>query len=132
MKSRYASKRLSDLARGFAAARAVATLTGVLAIAGALAPTRAEAYATYIRHEYVTCVACHQSPRGGGMLTPYGRGIGASQAFFAREYEPVDLSKSRFQRLVSAGGRVDHGALVRLLGVAQPGGERDLFLMQAD
>lgn len=28
-----------------------------------------------IRHGYVNCVACHVSPSGGGLLTPYGRSI---------------------------------------------------------
>ncbi len=28
-----------------------------------------------VRHGYVNCVACHMSPDGGGVLTPYGRSL---------------------------------------------------------
>ena len=30
-----------------------------------------------VRHGYFTCVACHVSPSGGGVLTPYGRSLSA-------------------------------------------------------
>lgn len=30
-------------------------------------------YPEMIRHNYTSCTACHVSPNGGGMLTPYGR-----------------------------------------------------------
>jgi hypothetical protein len=35
--------------------------------------TSAFAYPELIRHGYVNCTACHVSPAGGGVLTPYGR-----------------------------------------------------------
>ena len=34
---------------------------------------KAFAYPEMIRHHYVNCLACHESPSGGGLLTPYGR-----------------------------------------------------------
>ena len=37
----------------------------------------ASAFPEMIRHGYVNCTACHQSPAGGGILTPYGRGLSA-------------------------------------------------------
>lgn len=33
------------------------------------------AYPENIRHGYVNCTTCHVSPNGGGILTPYGRGL---------------------------------------------------------
>lgn len=36
---------------------------------------QAWAFPEMIRHHYVNCTACHFSPAGGGLLTPYGRTI---------------------------------------------------------
>lgn len=33
------------------------------------------AFPEMIRHNYPNCIACHESPSGGGLLTPYGRTI---------------------------------------------------------
>ncbi len=38
---------------------------------------QAHAFPELARHGYVNCTACHVSPSGGGVLTPYGRGISA-------------------------------------------------------
>ncbi|WP_413569056.1 hypothetical protein ACLWBD_16800 [Bdellovibrio sp. HCB117] len=46
----------------------------ILLIAISLA-TKAYAFPEMIRHHYVNCTACHFSPSGGGLLTPYGRTI---------------------------------------------------------
>lgn len=35
------------------------------------------AFPEMIKHGYVNCVACHVSPSGGGVLTPYGRNLSA-------------------------------------------------------
>lgn len=34
---------------------------------------KADAFPEMIRHGYSQCMACHHSPSGGGILTPYGR-----------------------------------------------------------
>jgi hypothetical protein len=39
--------------------------------------TKAFAYPEMIRQHYVNCLACHESPSGGGLLNAYGRGISA-------------------------------------------------------
>ncbi len=44
----------------------------------ALAGT-ASATPNMIRLGYLTCASCHLSPPGGGLLTPYGKGIDAAQ-----------------------------------------------------
>lgn len=36
------------------------------------------AYPEMVRHHYPNCIACHESPSGGGLLTPYGRTISHS------------------------------------------------------
>ncbi len=35
----------------------------------------AEAFPELTRHGYASCIACHASPNGGGVLTPYGRNL---------------------------------------------------------
>ena len=35
------------------------------------------AFPENVRHGYFTCIACHVSPSGGGVLTPYGRSLSA-------------------------------------------------------
>ena len=44
-----------------------------------LLPPAAAAYPNMIRLGYSTCAACHVSPQGAGVLTPYGRGIDFAQ-----------------------------------------------------
>jgi hypothetical protein len=39
---------------------------------------KAHGYAEMVRHNYPNCIACHESPSGGGLLTPYGRTISHS------------------------------------------------------
>lgn len=43
-------------------------------LAMTLAP-EAPGYPEMIRHGYASCTACHLSPNGGGVLTPYGRSL---------------------------------------------------------
>lgn len=44
----------------------------IAAIAAAL-PSTASAEPTFLAKQYTRCSACHYSPTGGGLLTPYGR-----------------------------------------------------------
>lgn len=37
----------------------------------------ARAFPENVRHGYFSCTACHTSPSGGGVLTPYGRSLSA-------------------------------------------------------
>lgn len=46
-----------------------------LCLASSALTTKAFAYPEMIRHNYANCLACHESPSGGGLLTPYGRSI---------------------------------------------------------
>jgi hypothetical protein len=39
------------------------------------ASTGAWAYPEMVRHGYTNCIACHISPAGGGILTPYGKSL---------------------------------------------------------
>ncbi len=51
-----------------------------------LAPRAAQAYPDNVRYGYANCAACHMSPTGGGLLTPYGRG--ASEEFLSTWTRP--------------------------------------------
>lgn len=46
------------------------------------------AFPEMIRHGYVSCTACHVSPSGGGVLTPYGRELSRElMSTWGREHE---------------------------------------------
>ena len=46
-----------------------------LFISTGFATSNAEAFPELTRHGYASCIACHVSPNGGGVLTPYGRNL---------------------------------------------------------
>jgi hypothetical protein len=45
---------------------------------------------TMIRLGYNNCAACHVTPQGGGLLTPYGKGIDTAQSLQRREITAPD------------------------------------------
>lgn len=57
----------------------------------------AHAYPNYIRLGYSSCIGCHYNPAGGGMLTPYGKGISSTQSFNSSE-----LNEDEEEKLSSA------------------------------
>jgi hypothetical protein len=65
-------------------------LAHVVVILAAVDAASAFALPTMIRLSYNTCVTCHVSPQGGGLLTEYGRGIDEAQSLRGGEYRPVD------------------------------------------
>jgi hypothetical protein len=56
----------------------------------ALPAPAAFALPTMIRLGYNSCAACHLSPQGGGLLTPYGKGIDTAQSLRPRELTTPD------------------------------------------
>jgi hypothetical protein len=48
---------------------------GVLVGAGCLSATPAGAEPIFLSKQYTRCTACHVSPTGGGLLSPYGRSL---------------------------------------------------------
>ncbi len=78
----------------------------------------AHAYPEFIKNGYANCVTCHNSPRGGGMLNAYGKGIGASESFLAREL-PEEKKPT-----------LEHGFLGR--GMFLVNNEVSVFPMQLD
>ena len=67
-------------------------MTLVCSLAGA---RQASALPTMIRLGYNTCSACHLSPQGGGLLTPYGKGIDAAQSLRHGELRAEDERQRR-------------------------------------
>jgi hypothetical protein len=84
----------------------------------AVATSPAVASPTMIRLGYTNCAACHVSPQGGGLLTPYGHGVDVAQSLRSREYQPPDAEPARFLydvRFVAVGLKTDD-----LSGQTQP------------
>ena len=66
-------------------------------------------YESMIRKGYSSCIACHQSPSGGGILTDYGKIITAGVSFFnGQEYKEGNLKKK-----IRLNGKVDHAMYLR-------------------
>jgi len=57
-------------------------------LAAVLRASAASALPTMIRLGYTNCAVCHLSPQGGGLLTPYGKGIDTAQSLFSEEARP--------------------------------------------
>src|ERR1043165_2592981 len=62
----------------------------VLLVSLLLHPSFAVALPTMIRLGYNSCAACHVTPQGGGLLTPYGKGIDTAQSLQRREITAPD------------------------------------------
>lgn len=82
------------------------------------------AYPTYIRLGYHSCVGCHYNPFGGGMLTPYGKGISATQSLKSSELSEEEEEKLSTQKYLQA-------FQGRLLDYKTPSKNR-IFPMQAE
>jgi hypothetical protein len=50
----------------------------IFLILSLIVATKVHAFPEMIRHNYPNCIACHESPTGGGLLSPYGRTISHS------------------------------------------------------
>lgn len=66
----------------------------VLALCIFVLPTSVFAYVENVTHGYVNCMACHHSPSGGGVLTPYGRSL--SKELMSTWGGPKNFEKSAF------------------------------------
>ena len=117
--------------------------TAVLLVTIGLAST-AEAEPTFLAKQYTRCTACHYSPTGGGLLTPYGRllshrelstsGGTASPAPDATD-DVHGEQAFLFGALGNVLGPVHLGLELRPahLGIGFPGGHQDIdLLMNAD
>jgi hypothetical protein len=62
----------------------------------------AYAYPTYIRLGYGSCIGCHYNPAGGGMLTPYGKGISSTQSLHSTELSEEEEEKLSHAKYLQA------------------------------
>lgn len=77
---------------------------GVLALFLALTTVRAYAFPDLVRHGYSQCTACHVSPSGGGILTPYGRQLSAEVlSTWSRPEETSPFYSSEVAKLAEKG-----------------------------
>jgi hypothetical protein len=113
-------------------------VTAVLAVSFA-SPARAEPM--FLAKQYTRCTACHYSPTGGGLLTPYGRllshrelsttgGTAAAPAAGAED-DPHGEQAFLYGALGDALGPVHLGLEIRPshLHVGFPGGDQDMNLL---
>jgi hypothetical protein len=106
----------------------------------AFAPT-AWAEPTFLAKQYTRCTACHYSPTGGGLLTPYGRllshralsttGRTASSPGAGADDDPHGEQAFLYGALGEALGPVHLGLEMRPshLRIGFPGGHQDLNLL---
>jgi hypothetical protein len=112
-----------------------------LALAGVTAAASASAEPMFLAKQYTRCTACHYSPSGGGLLTPYGRllshreqsttgGNGAAPAA-GDEDDPHGEQAFLYGALGNALGPVHLGLELRPshLRVDFPGGHQDQNLL---
>ncbi len=91
----------------------------------------AHAYPNYIRLNYNSCIACHQSIEGGGPLTSYGKGIA-----FAESYSRGDYNPEKKTTPFNFNGKMEHSIESRLMVLDRlydySGSKQRIFPMQLD
>src|SRR5689334_676043 len=112
-----------------------------LALALALVASTASAEPMFLAKQYTRCTACHYSPTGGGLLTPYGRllshrelsttGATATAPAADAEDDPHGEQAFLFGALGDALGPLHLGLEMRPshLRVGFPGGHTDMNLL---
>lgn len=84
-------------------------------------------YANMIRYGYTSCSACHNAPEGGGILTPYGKGIAQSTSAVGGE-----LKENAFIKAISFEGKVEHAFQFRYSVLKKSFENLKSFPMQGD
>lgn len=87
---------------------------------------RLAAHEVMVSHGYFSCLACHRSATGAGMLNDYGKGIATATTVMGGEYHPGKVKK-----WLSVGGKLDHAVQVRIAHIDHARKDR-LFPMQVD
>jgi len=116
-----------------------------LFVLGLVAASAASAEPMFITRQYTRCTACHYSPTGGGLLTPYGRllshrelsttGAGATAPAAGADDDPHGEQAFLFGTLGNALGPLHLGLEMRPshVRIGFPGGHQDMnFLMNMD
>ena len=89
--------------------RRLGTCLAAAALAGGLGAAPASAEPIFLSKQYPRCTACHYSPSGGGLLTPYGRSLSREEiSTFGRRgaagAAPADASRGEEAFLFGAMG----------------------------
>ncbi len=89
------------------------------------------AYPTYIRLNYSSCLACHQSAEGGGSLSAYGKGIAYTESYLSREY-----TATKENSFLNFEGKMEHSLEARVMVLERlydySGNKTRIFPMQLD
>lgn len=89
--------------------------------------SNAQAFETMIRKGYSSCIACHYSPAGGGILTDYGKMVSTSLSAIAEE----EYIEGTFKKKMRMDGKLDHAVFFRLAKVKKKDYD-ETFPMQGD
>jgi hypothetical protein len=84
------------------------------------------AHESMVTKGYFSCLACHQSSTGSGLLNSYGRGIAKATSVIGGEYRPGKLSQA-----LSINGRLNQQLQARVAHIDRTQGD-SVFPMQAD
>jgi hypothetical protein len=115
--------------------------TILLLLAATLLASTASAEPMFLAKQYTRCTACHYSPTGGGLLTPYGRllshrelsttGGNAEAPAAGAEDDPHGEQAFLYGALANALGPLHLGLEARpsRLHVGFPGGHQDMNLL---
>ncbi|OUR95397.1 hypothetical protein A9Q84_16310 [Halobacteriovorax marinus] len=91
-----------------------------------LLTSKSFAYESMIVKNYNSCVACHRSPEGGGLLTTYGKVISSSTSLIKGTHK-----EGPFKKFINAKGKLDHAFYGRYAYI-KTNGESRKFPMQGD
>ncbi len=104
-------------------------LRGLAFVVLGLGAPLALAHPTFFAKNYRSCLGCHASPEGGGLLTSYGQSVAMAESFFVKSQAEMGEESPELKIFAD---RVRLGLHARVMAVKPEGAELSVFPMQAD